>query len=191
MRDVLAHNKLSKVLGPVDLIAIGVGTIMGTGIFVLTGIQAAQFSGPAVVISLALAALAAIFIALVYTEVASAIPSSGGSYTYTYTALGELPAFMVGTFYLFFCVCAVPAIAAGWSGYFVGMLKQAHINIPDSLTTNTFEGGIINLPAMFICLGYDASINKRCKRKYNFEHCIGIYKIISSIFIYSHCISSF
>ena len=152
MRDVLAHDKLSKVLGPIDLIAIGIGTIMGTGIFVLTGVEAAQHSGPAVIISLALAALTAIFISLVYTEVASAIPSSGGSYTYTYTALGEMPAFMVGFFYVFFCFCAIPAIAAGWGGYFVGILKQFHINIPETLTKNPFEGGIINLPAVSICL---------------------------------------
>ena len=151
-RHVIAHDGLKKVLGPFDLTAIGIGTTMGTGIFVLTGIQAAQFSGPAVIISLALAALAAIFIALVYTEVASAIPSSGGAYTYTYVALGEIIAFIVGFLYIFFCLCAIPSIAAGWGGYVVGILKQININLPDALTKNPFDGGLFDVPAVFICL---------------------------------------
>jgi len=152
VRDVGAHDKLEKVLGPVDLVAMGIGTIMGTGIFVLTGIQAATFSGPAVIISLALAALAALFIALMYTEIASAIPSSGGSYTYTYVVVGEMAAFLVGFIYIFQAGCAIPAIASGWGGYFVGALKQLNINLPDALTKTPFEGGVINIPAMSICL---------------------------------------
>lgn len=109
-----SHSELPKVLNAFDLIAMGIGTIMGTGIFVFTGIQAAQYSGPAVTISLLLAALAAIFIALVYTEVASALPSCGGSYSYVYKAFGEVPGFMTGWTYLLYSSCAIPAIAAGW-----------------------------------------------------------------------------
>jgi APA family basic amino acid/polyamine antiporter len=151
-RDVSAHDGLEKVLGPIDLIAMGIGAIMGTGIFVLAGVEAALSSGPAVIISLALAAIAAIFIALVYTEIASAIPSSGGSYTYAYVSLGELLAFIVGWLYIFYCIAAIPAIASGWGSYFAGILEQFNIHIPHSLTITTFEGGILNLPAMFICL---------------------------------------
>jgi len=151
-RDVSAHDGLEKVLGPIDLIAIGIGTIMGTGIFVLTGIQAAQFSGPAVVVSLAIAAIAAMFIALMYTEIASAIPSSGGSYTYTYVSLGEIMAFMVGWIYLLHCACAIPAIASGWGGYFVGILEQLNIHLPQTIIKTPFEGGVLNIPAMSICL---------------------------------------
>ncbi|NRA73956.1 MAG: amino acid permease [Rickettsiales bacterium] len=152
IKDVSAHDNLEKVLGWLDLIAIGIGTVMGTGIFVLTGIQAAQFSGPAVMISLALAAFAAIFIALAYTEMATAIPSSGGSYAYVYVALGEVVAFIVGFLYLFYCLCAIPAIAAGWGGYFVGLLKQMGIYLPHEFTHNPFEGGILNVPPVVICL---------------------------------------
>jgi APA family basic amino acid/polyamine antiporter len=151
-RDNASSGALKKVLGPIDLTAIGIGTIMGTGIFVLTGVQAATISGPAVVLSLALAAIAAIFIALVYTEIASAIPSAGGSYTYAYVSLGELVAFMVGWFYVVYSVCAIPAIAAGWGGYFVGILKQFNVNIPSAFTTTTLEGGFFNFPPAFICL---------------------------------------
>jgi basic amino acid/polyamine antiporter, APA family len=153
VRDVNAHDNLEKVLGPIDLLAIGIGALMGTGIFVLTGVQAAQFSGPAVIISLAIAAMAAMFIGLVYTEVASAVPSSGGSYTYTYVSLGEMIAFMVGWLYLLYCLCAIPAVASGWGGYLVGILDQFHIHLPEALTKTPFEeGGMLNVPAMAVCL---------------------------------------
>lgn len=143
---------LKKVLGAFDLLAMGVGTIMGVGIFVLAGVQAATNSGPAVMLSLTLSGIAAIFIALVFTEVASAIPSSGGSYAYTYASLGEVPAFLTGWMYLIYVASAAPAVAVGWSGYFTGILEQLHITIPAILCKSPFEGGIINMPAALICL---------------------------------------
>lgn len=152
IRDASEHSKLAKTLGLFDLIAMGIGAIIGTGIFVLTGVHAANTAGPAVTLSFFLAGLTCIFVALVYTEIASSIPSSGGSYTYAYVAIGEIAAWMVGWLVICQFLCSCTAVAVGWSGYVVGVLKQLNIHIPDALTKNPFDGGVINLPAVLIVL---------------------------------------
>jgi basic amino acid/polyamine antiporter, APA family len=152
IRDVTSHTKLQKTLGPMDLLFIGLGAVIGTGIFVLTGVNAAVAAGPAVVISFAVAGITCVFVALVYTEVAASLPSSGGSYTYVYVGIGELAAWFVGWCLTMQLLFGSTAVASGWSGYVLGILNQLNIHIPDMLTKTPFEGGIMDLPAFLICL---------------------------------------
>ena len=151
-RDVAEHTKLNKTLGPLDLLFIGLGAVIGTGIFVLTGVNAAVASGPAVTLSFAIAGITCVFVALAYTEVAAALPSSGGSYTYAYVSLGEFAAWMVGWSVIIQIGFGSTAVASGWSGYIVGILDQMNIHLPMMLTQTPFEGGLIDLPAFLICL---------------------------------------
>jgi APA family basic amino acid/polyamine antiporter len=151
MRDAKKHS-LKKTLGSTDLILMGIGAAIGTGIFVLTGIAAAKHAGPAIAISYALAGLICIFVGLAYTELASAIPVSGSAYTYTYFAMGEFIAWLVACGLVLGYAVNAATVAAGWSGYFVGIMHQAGFDIPYYLVKVPSEGGIINLPAVSISL---------------------------------------
>lgn len=149
IRDVASHTKLKRSLGPWQLITIGIGAIVGTGVFTFTGI-AAQTAGPAVMLSFALAGLTCVFVALAYTEVAAAIPSSGGVYTYSYAALGEVVAWIVGWIAMLQFACGAMVVSMGWSGYVAGVLKQMNLGLPDYLTSGLFDGGLFNVPAALI-----------------------------------------
>lgn len=154
------HGGFKKALGPFQLTAIGIGAIIGAGIFVLTGQAAAMYAGPAIVFSFVIAAIIALFAALCYAEMASIIPVSGSVYTYTYVCLGELPAWIFGWILLmkYVIICAV--VPVGWSSYFVNFLQDLGISMPSSLSSAPFgydltkgwhaTGSYINLPAMCI-----------------------------------------
>ncbi len=146
------ENPLKKTLGALDLVLMGIGAAIGTGIFVLTGIAAAEHAGPAIAISYAISGALCIFVGLAYTELASAIPVSGSAYTYSYITLGEFMAWLVACGLVLGYTVNSATVAAGWSGYFVGILKQGGINIPEHLTKVPSEGGLINLPAICISL---------------------------------------
>jgi APA family basic amino acid/polyamine antiporter len=143
-------NSLDKTLGALDLILLGIGSIIGTGIFVLTGVAAAQYAGPAISISYAIAALVCVFAALTYTELAAMVPVSGSAYTYSYVALGEFIAWLAAWGLIMEYTVAASTVAAGWSGYLVGILKQAGVHLPEYLVKIPAEGGLINLPASLI-----------------------------------------
>jgi APA family basic amino acid/polyamine antiporter len=145
-------NALKKTLGAFDLVMLGIGSIIGTGIFVLTGVAAAKYAGPAISISYALAAIACVFSALAYTELAAMVPVAGSAYTYSYVVLGEFIAWLVAWGLIMEYTVASSTVAAGWSGYFVGILKQAGVHLPESLTKIPSEGGLINLPASLIAI---------------------------------------
>ncbi len=143
---------LKKTLTTANLFMLGLGAIIGTGIFVITGIAAVSLSGPAVIASYAVAGVTAIFIALAYTEVATMIPSSGGAYSYTFVAFGEIFAWLVSWMLILYFLLSASTVAAGWSGYFVSMLKSGGIELPIAITKIPSEGGIINLPAAMVAL---------------------------------------
>lgn len=145
-------NPLKKTLGAFDLIMLGVGCTIGTGIFVLTGIAAAKYAGPAISISFVIAGLACLFAALAYTELAAMVPVAGSAYTYSYVVLGEIVAWLVAWGLILEYTVAASTVSAGWSGYFVGILETGGIHFPMSLAKSPFEGGIINLPAVMIAL---------------------------------------
>jgi basic amino acid/polyamine antiporter, APA family len=116
-------SELKRVIGVLDLTALGVGAIVGTGIFVVIG-QAASEAGPAVVVAFALAAVSCLFSALAYAELASTIPVSGSAYTYTYATLGEIVAFVIGWALLLEWGLAAAVVCVGWGQYFNDLLDS-------------------------------------------------------------------
>ncbi|MEO8417201.1 MAG: amino acid permease [Methylophilaceae bacterium] len=150
--DDFTQSGLSRCLSAWDLTFLGIGAIIGTGIFVLTGIAAATQSGPAVVLSFVIAGFACAFAALAYAELASAVGGCGSAYGYSYAAFGELMAWMIGWDLLLEYGISVAAVANGWSGYFNNALAAIGIPLPVALTKAPMLGGIINLPASVIIL---------------------------------------
>jgi APA family basic amino acid/polyamine antiporter len=158
--EALTDHSLNRALGPINLTALGVGAIIGTGIFVLTGTVAAQNAGPAVVLSFVLAGIASIFAALCYSEFASLVPMAGSAYTYGYATLGEVFAWIIGWDLILEYALGAVTVAIGWSGYVVSFLHDIGIDIPAQLsaargTLITMADGtqvtaIFNLPAVII-----------------------------------------
>src|SRR5471030_1882100 len=122
--EALTDHSLKRALGSLNLTALGVGAIIGTGIFVLTGTVAAQNAGPAVVLSFVLAGLASIFAALCYSEFAALVPMAGSAYTYGYATLGELFAWIIGWDLILEYAVSSSTVAVGWSGYFVSLARD-------------------------------------------------------------------
>lgn len=145
-------KSLHRSLGPLQLTLLGVGAIIGTGIFVLTA-EAAQKAGPGMMISFVIAGFVCAVAALCYSELAAMVPVSGSAYTYSYAVLGELIAWLVGWALVLEYAVAASAVAVGWSGYFAGLLQgYLGITLPPELTNGPYAGGIINLPAVIVCL---------------------------------------
>lgn len=143
-------NRLKRSLGAFELMMLGVGVIIGSGLFVITGVAAAEQAGPALVLSFVLAGLACACAALCYGELASAIPASGSSYTFAYVGLGEVFGWFIGWCITLEYVVAMSAIAVGWSAYMSNIFSLLGLDLPKDLVTDPFSGGIINIPAMFI-----------------------------------------
>jgi APA family basic amino acid/polyamine antiporter len=149
--DVEKGSHLKRSLSAVDLTLLGIGAIIGTGIFVLTGTAAANQSGPAIVLSYMLAGLACGFAALCYAEFASMIPIAGSAYTYAYATLGELVAWMIGWDLILEYAVGSMTVAIGWSGYFQRILAGFGLHLPTWMAAAP-PAGIINLPAVIIVL---------------------------------------
>lgn len=145
---------LRRVLGAFDLTLLGIGAIIGTGIFVLTGVAAATASGPAVVLSFVVAGIACTFAALAYSELSASVGGCGSAYGYSYAAFGELLAWIIGWDLILEYGVAVAAVANGWSGYFNNALRAIGAPMPDYLMAGPFapEPGLVNLPAVLIIL---------------------------------------
>lgn len=146
------ESELKKCLSALDLTLLGIGAIIGTGIFVLTGIAAANQAGPAVVLSFVISGTACAFAALAYAELAASVGGCGSAYGYSYVAFGEIVAWMIGWILLLEYSVSVAAVANGWSGYFNNALTAIGMGLPDALTKSPEMGGIINLPATGIIL---------------------------------------
>ncbi|MAX00697.1 MAG: amino acid permease [Sphingomonas sp.] len=144
-------KSLSRTLGPIQLTLLGVGAIIGTGIFVLTS-EAAQKAGPGMMWAFVIAACVCGVAALCYSEIASMVPVSGSAYTYTYAVMGELLAWMVGWALILEYAVAASAVSVGWSGYFIGLLNSWGIGFPHALSVGPYADGIVNLPALIIAL---------------------------------------
>ena len=128
------EHTLKRVLGPLNLITLGIGAIIGAGIFVLTGAAAARYAGPAIVLSFVLAGIACAFAGLCYSEFASLIPIAGSAYTYGYATLGEFFAWIIGWDLILEYAFGAATVASGWSGYLVSFLQDWGIHIPPALT---------------------------------------------------------
>ena len=160
MKESERENQLRRSLGPFSLVALGVGAVIGAGIFTLTGVAAATFAGPAIVISFVLAAIGCVFAGLCYSEFSTMIPIAGSAYTYAYATMGELIAWMIGwDLVLEYCVGAA-TVSIGWSQTLVALLQNFGINLPAKYIASPFQPialpdgtlvhGIINVPAVLI-----------------------------------------
>lgn len=146
------RSSLKRVMSALDLTFLGVGAIIGTGIFVLTGVAAALYAGPAVIISFIISGIAATLAALCYSELAAMDPVAGSAYSFTYSSMGELIAWLIGWNMILEYLVSAGAVAVGWSSYFSDLLGAAGITLPAYLTKSVFEGGAVNLPAVVITL---------------------------------------
>ncbi|HEX3915747.1 MAG TPA: amino acid permease [Caulobacteraceae bacterium] len=152
------RSELKRTLGALNLILLGIGCIIGTGIFVLTGHAAAEWAGPGIMISFVITGVLCGLVALCYAELASALPVSGSAYSYSYASTGEIVAWIMGVLLLLEYGLAASTVAVGWSGYFVSLLQDMHIVIPAQLTSAPcFDSatvcasaphGVMNLPAI-------------------------------------------
>ena len=147
-----ASSSLTKNLTAFDLTFLGVGGIIGAGIFVLTGIAAARYAGPGLALSFVIAGVLCILVGLTYSEFASIIPASGSVYSYTFASLGEGMAFLCGWSLLLAYTVTGAAVAVGFSGYLAGMTASLGYVIPDYLLKTPAEGGLVNLPSIIIIL---------------------------------------
>ncbi len=161
IEDAAEHTQLKKNLTAFDLAALGIGSVVGTGIFVATG-QGAQLAGPGVLLSFIVAAVTCGFCALTYAELACMFPVAGSTYSYSYVAFGEVIAWIIGWDLMLEYLVAASAVASGWSTTFIGLIKSAGINLPKALLTPpiipneagkiVLSGGIVDVPAILITL---------------------------------------
>lgn len=150
--DMYCDTGLRRCLGAWDLTLLGIGAIIGAGIFVLTGIAAATHAGPGIVLSFVVAGLACAFAALAYAELAASIGGCGSAYGYAYAGLGEIVAWIIGWDLILEYGVATAAVAIGWSGYFNNALAAMGLTLPDVLLKAPSDGGLVNLPAAAIVL---------------------------------------
>jgi APA family basic amino acid/polyamine antiporter len=170
--DAVGERSLKRALGPLNLITLGIGAIIGAGIFVLTGQAAALYAGPAVPISMILVGISCAFAGLCYAEMASAVPVAGSAYTYSYATMGELIAWIIGWDLVLEYAAGAATVGVGWSGHFVSLLSQFGLALPPTLTNSPTQwctaanvhdlvagcmhsglnltGAIMNAPAVFI-----------------------------------------
>lgn len=154
LTSVTAHeeqHRLRKTLSWPHLIALGVGAIVGTGIYTLTGVGADR-AGPAVILAFAIAGAVCACAALAYAEMATLIPAAGSAYTFSYAALGEGFAWIVGWSLILEYSLACSTVSVGWSGYLVGWIQSAGVHLPHAILAGPHDGGIINVPAVFVAL---------------------------------------
>jgi APA family basic amino acid/polyamine antiporter len=182
-------HTLKRTLGATNLVMLGIGAIIGAGIFVLTGTAAANNAGPAVVLSFILAGLGCLFAGLCYAEFASMIPVAGSAYTYAYATLGELVAWIIGWDLILEYLFGAATVAVGWSGYFVALLHKLGMNVGTAYTTaplrwieetKSFQrvpGGMINVPAMLLVLLMTALLVIGIKESARFNNVIVFVKV--------------
>lgn len=173
------EHTLKKTLGPKSLVALGIGAIIGAGLFSLTGIAAAENAGPGVVLSFMVAAAACVFAAMCYSELASMIPVAGSAYTYTYATMGEFVAWIIGWDLVLEYAVAASAVAVSWSRYVVSFLKGYGIHLPVQLTACPFDlnPGIVNIPAMVVIIGISVLLMVGIKESANVNAVIVVVKV--------------
>ena len=146
------NKSLKRVLGPISLMALGVGVIVGAGLFSITGTVAAGYTGPAITLSFIIAAIGCCFAGLCYAEFASMIPVAGSAYTYSYATMGELIAWIIGWDLVLEYTVAATTVSISWSRYMVFFLNSIGIELPHAFTACPWDGGIVNIPAILIVI---------------------------------------
>jgi|RhiMethySRZTD1v2_1073278.scaffolds.fasta_scaffold163295_2 APA family basic amino acid/polyamine antiporter len=204
--EMRGEHRLRRVLGPVQLTSLGIGCIIGTGIFVLVGKAAHDTSGPALMLSFVVAGLACIFAALCYAEFASIAPVAGSAYTYAYATLGELFAWIIGWDLVLEYTVASATVSHGWSKYFQDFLKIFGVTLPEAIRTSPIEykkvietvpetglptavyrffetGSVLDLPALMIALLITAVLVKGIRESASFNAAMVITKVVIVIFV--------
>lgn len=180
---------LNKNLKAKDIAALGIGAVVGVGIFVATG-EGAHLAGPAIILSFVLAAIVACLCGLSYCELSTMFPVAGSTYSYAYLTFGEFVAMVVGWCLTAEYLVACSAVASGWSGTFTGILKSVGVNIPKLLTASPAKGGLLDLPAILITLSLTYMLYygmKESSRVNNIIVCIKLFVIILFIVLgFSH-----
>ncbi|HYG65281.1 MAG TPA: amino acid permease [Thermoanaerobaculia bacterium] len=194
LEELKGENRLRRVLGPVQLTSLGVGAIIGAGIFVATGAAAHNIAGPALMLSYVVAGITCIFAALCYAEFAAMVPVAGSAYTYAYATLGELFAWIIGWDLVLEYAVGSATVATGWSGYFQSVLAKIGIVLPATLqsspwrydvTTDSFvgTGSFINLPAVIIVLLVTIVLVKGIQESASFNAAMVIIKVAAVLFV--------
>jgi len=192
--ELQSDNRLNRVLGPVQLSSLGVGAIIGTGIFVLTGVAAHDLTGPALMLSFVVSGLTCFFAALCYAEFASMVPVAGSAYTYAYATLGELFAWIMGWDLILEYAVASATVAHGWSHYFQDFLKFFHVGLPLHFTNAPFDydlptgqftltGTWFDLPAIAITLIVTGILVKGIRESASVNTAIVILKLAIVFFV--------
>ncbi|HUB05993.1 MAG TPA: amino acid permease, partial [Myxococcales bacterium] len=172
------ESGLHRALSAFNLTTLGVGAIIGAGIFVLTGLAAAKYAGPAVVLSFVLGGIACTFAGLCYAEMASTVPIAGSAYTYSYATMGELVAWIIGWDLCLEYAVGATTVAVGWSGYVVSFLdKTFGITLPAALIQAP-PAGLFNLPAALIIVAVTALLVVGIKESANFTSAIVVVKVL-------------
>jgi len=151
LQDASEKTQLKKSLRAIDLAALGIGSVVGTGIFVATG-QGSQLAGPGILVSYIIAAVTCGFCALTYSELACMFPVAGSTYSYSYVAFGEVIAWIIGWDLMLEYLVSASAVASGWSSTFIGLFQSAGVKLPKALTNTPLAGGVIDLPAILIVM---------------------------------------
>ena len=175
------HGGLRRALGALDLTMLGIGAIIGTGIFVLTGVAAAKYAGPALMLSFVVSGIACAFAALVYAEFASMVPVAGSAYTYSYAALGEFVAWIIGWDLILEYLLAASTVAIGWSGYFQSLLAGFGIHVPvwASGALGSAPGTLFNIPAVGIVILITFLLSIGVKEAARFNNVIVFVKLFA------------
>ena len=177
--DAYCDTGLKRCLNAVDLTLLGIGAIIGAGIFVLTGVAAATKAGPAIVFSYVVAGFACAFTALAYAELAAAIGGCGSAYGYAYAGLGEFIAWIIGWDLILEYGLATAAVAIGWSGYVNNALTAIGLPLPDHLLKSPVEGGLMNLPALAIVITLAALLTIGVRQSARFNAVMVLIKLIA------------
>ena len=194
LEEMRGENRLRRILGPVTLTSLGVGAIIGTGIFVLTGVAAHDKAGPALILSFALAGIACIFAALCYAEFASMVPVAGSAYTYAYATLGELFAWIIGWDLVLEYAVASSAVAHGWSAHFQDLLGSFGMHMPFSLSTAPFDfvpekgqflstGATVDILAIVITVLITSILVKGIRESAGFNTAMVAVKLVIVLFV--------
>ena len=194
LEEMKGENRLRRILGPVGLTSLGVGAIVGTGIFVLTGVAAADKAGPAIILSFVLAGCACVFAALCYAEFASMVPVAGSAYTYAYATLGELFAWIIGWDLILEYAVSSATVAHGWSHYFQDLIGIFGVHLPRWMTLAPFDfdpklglivstGTVIDLPALIITFIVTLILVKGIKESVGFNATMVGIKLVIVLFV--------
>ena len=170
-------HTLKRTLGPLALVALGIGAIIGAGLFSITGLAAANNAGPAITISFVVAATGCLFAGLCYAEFASMIPVAGSAYTYSYATMGEFLAWIIGWDLVLEYAVGAATVGISWSRYLVKFLEGFNVYLPHNLTVGPWDGGIINLPAVGIIVLMSLLLMKGTKESATVNSIIVILKV--------------